>query len=77
MTDIDKIIKKMKTNPYRIKFQELEKVIQYNGFTLKNNLKATNKQFINKKGEIITIKKDNPIKSIYVKYVLKIIEKQT
>lgn len=32
---------------------------------------TSHRQFINKKGDVITIKEDNPLKAVYVKDALK------
>ena len=32
---------------------------------------TSHRQFINKDGNVITIKEENPLKAVYVKYVLK------
>ena len=69
MPDIDKLIQKMKRQPNGIRFQELAKVLEYNGYIMKP--KKRNRNFINNKGDVITIKEDNPLKAVYVKDVLK------
>jgi len=35
MPDINKIVQKMKRQPNGIRFQELAKVLEYNGYTMK------------------------------------------
>ena len=35
MTNIDKIVQKMKRQPNGIRFQELAKVLEYNGYEMK------------------------------------------
>lgn len=37
---------------------------------------TSHRNFINKKGDVITIKVDNPLKAVYVKDVLKRISKE-
>lgn len=44
MPDIDKIIQKMKRQPNGIRFQELAKVLEYNGYRMK-----TKKRYISQK----------------------------
>ena len=71
MSDIQKLILKMKRQPNGIRFQELAKVLMYNGYTMKSKKGTSHRNFINKKGDVITIKEDNPLKAVYVKDVLK------
>lgn len=71
MPDIDKILLKMKRQPNGIRFQELSKVLEYNGYIMKQRKGTSHRQFINAKGDVITIKEDNPLKAVYVKDVLK------
>ena len=65
MPEPNKIIQKMKRQPNGIRFQELVKVLEYNGYKMKD------RNFINSKGDVITIKEENPLKAVYVKDVLK------
>jgi len=71
MPDIDKLIQKMKRQPNGIKFQELAKVLEYNGYKMKKKKGTSHRNFINEKGDVITIKEDNPLKTVCVKDVLK------
>ena len=71
MPNIEKIISKMKRQPNGIRFDELSKVLSYYGYTMKCNKGTSHRQFINIKGDVITIKKENPLKAVYVKDVLK------
>lgn len=71
MPNIEKIISKMKRQPNGIRFQELAKVLEYNGYRLKQKSGTSHRNFINSKGEVITIKEENPLKAVYVKDVLK------
>lgn len=71
MPDIDKLIQKMKRQPNGIRFQELEKVLEYNGYRMKKRKGTSHRSFINNKGDVITIKEDNPLKAVYVKDVLR------
>ena len=71
MPDIDKLIQKMKRQPNGIKFQELAKVLEYTGYKMKKKKGTSHRNFINEKGDVITIKEDNPLKTVYVKDVLK------
>lgn len=71
MSNIDKLILKMKRQPNGIRFQELAKVLEFYGYTLKAKTGTSHRQFINQDGNVITIKEENPLKAVYVKDVLK------
>lgn len=71
MPDIEKLILKMKRQPNGIRFQELARVLEYNGYKMKKKRGTSHRNFINAKGDVITIKEDNPLKAVYVKDVLK------
>ena len=71
MPDINKIILKMKRQPNGIRFQELAKVLEYNGYKMKAKKGTSHRNFINQNGDVITIKEENPLKAVYVKDVLK------
>lgn len=76
MPQIYKIIEKMKRQPNGIRFEELVKVLNYYGYNMKTKTGTSHRNFINKKGKVITIKEENPLKAVYVKDVLKRIEKE-
>lgn len=71
MPDIDKLIQKMKRQPNGIRFQELARVLEYNGYEMKTKTGTSHRQFRNTKGDVITIKQENPLKAVYVKDVLR------
>lgn len=71
MPNIEKIISKMKRQPNGIRFQELAKVLEYNGCKMKSNSGTSHRNFINSNGDVITIKEENHLKAVYVKDVLK------
>lgn len=71
MSDINKIISKMKRQPNSIRFREIERVLEYNGYIMKRKTGTSHRQFININGDVITIKEENPLKAVYVKDVLK------
>ena len=71
MPDIEKLILKMKRQPNGIRFQELAKVLEYNGYEMKTKKGTSHRQFRNTKGDVITIKQENPLKAVYVKDVLR------
>lgn len=72
MPDIQKLIQKMKRQPNGIRFEEIVRVLEYNGYIMKKMKAGTShRNFINQNGDVITIKKDNPLKAVYVKDILK------
>ena len=71
MPPIEKIILKMSRQPNGIRFQELARVLEFYGYKMKNKTGTSHRQFINAKGNVITIKEENPLKAVYVKDVLK------
>lgn len=76
MSTIKKLIQKMESQPNGIKFQELEKVLNYINF-FETRQKGSHKRFKNEKTqESITIPVQNPMKAIYIKKILEIIEEE-
>ncbi|MCI9063948.1 MAG: type II toxin-antitoxin system HicA family toxin [Clostridia bacterium] len=71
MSDINKLVRKMKRQPNGIRFREIVRILEYGGYTMKTKKGTSHRQFINKNGDVITIKEDNPLKAVYVKDVLK------
>lgn len=45
MPDIDKIIQKMKRQPNGIRFNELSKVLEYNGYKMKSKKRNITSKF--------------------------------
>ena len=71
MSNIDKLILKMTRQPNGIRFQEIENILDFYGYTMKTKNGTSHWQFINQDGNVITIKEENPLKAVYVKDVLK------
>ena len=61
----------MKQQPNGIRFYELAKVLEDYGYIMKQKKGTSHRNFINKNGDVITIKEDTPLKAVYVKDVLK------
>lgn len=70
MPTVEKIIEKMKNQPNGIRLAELDKVLNYYGYTL-DRQKGSHRQYLNSNGDVITIKDETPLKAVYVKDVLK------
>lgn len=73
MAGLDKIIEKMKNQPNGIRMSEADKVLTAKGYRL-DRQKGSHCQYINKHGNVITIKSENPLKAVYVKDILNRIE---
>lgn len=73
MAKIEKIIEKMKVQPKGIKLSEAEKVLNFYGY-IHVRTKGSHKHFRNDKGDVITIKIENPLKIAYINDILNRIE---
>ena len=69
MASVDKLVHKMKNQPNGIIMAEADKVLEHYGYRL-DRQKGSHCQYINKYGDVITIKKEQPLKAVYVKNVL-------
>lgn len=67
--DIDKILSKMKNQPNGIRHEEASKVLTYFGYRL-DRQKGSHMQYVNEKGDVFTLKKESPLKAVYVKEIL-------
>ena len=67
--DIEKLLVKMNQRPNGIRFAEAAKVLDYFGYRFVRQ-KGSHAHFINKKGELITIKVENPLKKAYIVDIL-------
>ncbi|WP_028560471.1 type II toxin-antitoxin system HicA family toxin [Paenibacillus pinihumi] len=69
MARVEKLIDKMRNRPNGIAFTEAAKVLEAHGYkNVRQN--GSHCQFRNNAGDVITIKKDTPLKAVYVKDVL-------
>jgi predicted RNA binding protein YcfA (HicA-like mRNA interferase family) len=69
MASTDKIVEKMKQQPNGITITEADKVLTANGYKFARQ-KGSHCHYINTNGDVITIKKENPLKAVYVKDIL-------
>jgi len=69
LADVDKIIEKMKRQPSGISMAEADKVLTANGYSFARQ-KGSHCHYINRVGDVITIKKEHPLKAVYVKDLL-------
>ncbi len=76
MSNVQKIINKMKHQPHGIRPEEAEKVLKYMGYECVRQ-KGSHKQYLNKStGELTTIKQENPLKKVYVIDILNRLSQQ-
>lgn len=74
MPNVEKLIEKMKQQPNGIRPEEAEKVLRAYGY-IPARQKGSHRHYMNKeKGDLITIKQENPLKRVYVIDVLNRIE---
>lgn len=74
VSNVEKIIDKMKRKPNGIRPEEVEKVLKNFGYELSRQ-KGSHKHYLNKStGDLITIKQENPLKRVYIVDVLNRIE---
>ncbi len=69
MASADKIIEKMKRQENGISMAEADKVLTAKGYRLARQ-KGLHCHYSNAGGDVITIKKDNLLKAVYVKDIL-------
>lgn len=70
MAGVEKIVEKMKRQPNGIRFSEAAKVLNAYGYELVRKADGSHRHFRNSKGNVITIKEENPLKAVYVKDIL-------
>lgn len=70
MSTTDKLIEKMQSQPNGIRMDEADKVLREHGYRL-DRQKGSHRQYINRSGDVITIKDETPLKAVYVKDILR------
>lgn len=70
VSNVEKIIDKMKRQPNGIRLEEAEKVLNAFGYYLVRQ-KGSHRQYLNRQtGDLTTIKQENPLKKVYVTDIL-------
>ena len=69
----EKLIEKIKNNPNNVKFETLQNLLIYYGFSERQPKGGSSHYTYNYKDYIITIPKHKPVNKIYVKRVLEIL----
>lgn len=67
--NVKKIIDKMLNQPNGIRSDEATKVLEFIGYRM-DRQKGSHMQFVNDKGDVFTLKKESPLKAVYVKEIL-------
>ncbi|ACV61113.1 hypothetical protein Dtox_0157 [Desulfofarcimen acetoxidans DSM 771] len=77
MTKFSKLYTKIVRNPKDVEFDELDKILKKYNFKRRQPSKGSSHYtyFHDKIDDIVTVPKDKPIKSIYVKIAIAAIEK--
>lgn len=69
MSQLEKLIIKMKQQPNGITPDEAQKVLNAYGYRL-DRQKGSHMQFINLNGDVLTIPRKTPLRAVYVKSIL-------
>lgn len=75
MSQIEKLINKMKDKPNGIRPEEAQRVLNAFGYRL-DRQRGSHMHFINDDGDVVTIPERTPLKAVYVKDILIRISKQ-
>lgn len=77
MTKADKLFADIVNNPKDVRFEDLDKVLKFYGFSRRNPKSGSSHYtyFHTKLSDILTIPKDKPIKAIYVRKAIMAIDK--
>lgn len=73
MSNRDKLVDKLKTNPNDVRFETLQSLLLYFGFIERQPKGGSSHFTYTYKNYIITIPKHKPVNKIYVKKVLEIL----
>ncbi|MCL2138441.1 MAG: type II toxin-antitoxin system HicA family toxin [Treponema sp.] len=69
MAGVEKLISKMKNQPNGIRFEEAQRVLEARGYRF-DRQRGSHCHFINERGDIISIVKENTVKKAYVTAIL-------
>ena len=70
MSTLKKLIERMKNQPHGISAADADRVLRAYGYN-PDRQKGSHKQYLNDKGDLITIKQETPLKKVYVLDILK------
>ena len=75
MSKKEKLIEAIKNNPKNVKFEDLRKILENLGYTAVNN-GGSHYVFTKENATSLTIPYKKPVKVVYVKQVIKIMEEE-
>lgn len=77
MSQLEKLLAKIRNNPKTVRFEELDKILKYAGFEVRQP-RSGSSHFIYKKGNFsISVPKHNPyIRSVYVEKIIEFLDKE-
>jgi predicted RNA binding protein YcfA (HicA-like mRNA interferase family) len=75
MSQIEKLIEAIKRNPKDVPWGDIDKVLKYYGFNCRHRGGSHYNYYHPELSEILTIPRRRPVKAIYVKQALELIEK--
>jgi len=76
MSKKEKLIEAIKNNPKNVKFEDLRKILENLGYTAVNN-GGSHYVFTKENATSLTIPYKKPVKVVYVKQVIKILDEES
>lgn len=77
MSQLDKLLQRIRSLDKNLRFNELRKVLEYYGYTMSGPSSGSSHKTFRKQGQIpITIPQHDPIKRAYVEKVKEVIESE-
>lgn len=74
MTKREKLLERIRRNPWDVSFEELDKILRQHGFKCRQPSKGSS-HYTYIKGDVrLTLPKQNPMRPVYVKMTLRAIE---
>lgn len=69
MSTIEKLIIKMQQQPHGIRLAEADRVLEEYGYKF-HWQRGSHRHYINGRGEVVSLKDENPLKAVYIKAIL-------
>jgi len=77
MSKYEKLLAAIRNNPKDVSFEEIRKLLEANGYTCDDKTASSHCIFRKENAQPISIPKHKPIKAVYVKQALQLIEQGT
>lgn len=74
MSKKEKLLQKIKNNPTNVKFDTIQSLLLYLGFDERTPRRGSSHHTFTYRNHILTVPKHKPVKTIYIKKVLSILE---